>query len=81
MAYSFSASRFIVTVDFTDKSRLGTLVRISSKEGEPELTLEEAPQIMMSLGLNNPQKIAQDPTAEDQNVIIEPADDERQKID
>jgi len=35
----------------------------------------------MSLGLNNPQKIAQDPTAEDQNVIIEPADDERQKID
>jgi hypothetical protein len=58
VAYSFSASRFIVTVDFTDKSRLGTLVRISSKEGEPELTLEEAPQIMMSLGLNNPQKIA-----------------------
>jgi hypothetical protein len=30
---------------------------------------------MMSLGLNNPQKIAQDPTAEGQNVIIEPADD------
>jgi len=72
ITYRFNAGRFTVTVEFTGTSRLGTSARICSKEGEPELTLNEATQIMESLGLNEPKKIAQDP-----NFDIQPLPDSR----
>jgi hypothetical protein len=72
ITYRFNAGRFTVTVEFTGTSRLGTSAKISSKAGEPELTLKEATQIMDSLGLTEPKKIAQDPM-----VDIQPLPDSR----
>ncbi len=69
---SFNAGRFTITVEFTGASRLGTSAMISSKTGEPELTLKEATQIMDSLGLTEPKKIAQD-----QMFDIQPLPDSR----
>jgi hypothetical protein len=72
IAFAFGAGRFIITVEFTGTSRLGTSVTIGSREGEPELTLQEATQIMSSLGLNNPKKMTQDDF-----IAIEPTSDSR----
>ena len=72
ITHRFNAGRFTVTVKFTGASRLGTSAKISSKAGEPELTLKEATQIMDSLGLTEPKKIAQDPM-----VDIQPPPDSR----
>lgn len=72
IAFTFGAGRFVVTVNFTGTAKLGTSVAISSRQGEPELTLEEATQVMRSLGLTSAQRIAQDA-----NFDIEPTEDER----
>src|SRR6266481_5380544 len=72
ITFSFNAGRFTITVEFTGASRLGTSAMISSKTGEPELTLKEATQIMDSLGLTEPKKIAQD-----QMFDIQPLPDSR----
>jgi hypothetical protein len=72
ITFSFNAGRFTITVEFTGTSRLGTSAKISSKTGEPELTLKEATQIMESLGLTEPKKLVQDP-----NIDIQPLPDSR----
>lgn len=72
ITFSFNAGRFTITVEFTGTSRLGTSGKINSKTDEPELTLKEATQIMESLGLTEPKKIARD-----QMFDIQPLPDSR----
>jgi hypothetical protein len=50
-AKNWEIGRFWITGDFTGDSAVATRVRIASKDGEPELTLAEAKQIVASIGL------------------------------
>lgn len=50
-AKNWGIGRFWITGDFTGDPPVATRVRIASKDGEPDLTLAEAKQIVSSVGL------------------------------